>query len=119
VETARSSRDAPRALELDSALASTLRPELLLGSARRDEPHPSTQRSPRPEAVAPKFVHAMVPRVTSGYHDAVAACQRRTLTEALERTGGNKVRAADSLGMARSAFYKALIRNGLHSVKPS
>ena len=93
--------------------AETERAPVRLGAASRSE-SPTTARSPaspvREQVVRPALQGAAL---ITPYRGTLAACTRQALVTALDRTGGNKRRAARALGMSRSGFYDALARVGL------
>jgi transcriptional regulator with PAS, ATPase and Fis domain len=50
---------------------------------------------------------------SSGLRDASAAFERHLLTDALASAGGNRTRAARSLGLSRQGLYRKLKRHGI------
>jgi DNA-binding NtrC family response regulator len=77
---------------------------------------PPTKRTP---TQAPEHVERAVqvelaakpaakPARPTTYRDAVAACRTRIVTDALQRAGGNKARAARELGLTREGLYGVL-----------
>jgi Nif-specific regulatory protein len=73
------------------------------------EDHISTQ--PKSPAIEPKVGAKPEPR--KSLFDAVEALERRMIEEALKDTAGNKLKAAQSLGLSRQGLFKKLKKLGI------
>jgi transcriptional regulator with GAF, ATPase, and Fis domain len=60
-----------------------------------------------PDATAPS------PALQLGWHDAIAAFKRQLLAQALVGAGGNRTRAARTLGLQRTYFLRLIRELGI------
>jgi anaerobic nitric oxide reductase transcription regulator len=65
------------------------------------------------DSVRPGTVHETTPETSAPFRDRVDAFERRLITEAIERNGGNWAAAARALGMHRSNLHHLATRLGM------